>query len=362
MSLYTKCPACGAEIAFEPPANMASLPDDYKHRIKCPACGVTIGVKLNKIDAAAYDDDRYDYEDEYDDYNDLDLDEQDEELSSSLNDNSVNFGRDRSDKKNGTSRNICLMIFSVIVIALHALGYLVSHGTLSLGNSTGYGLTYFSGINAWEFVIKNSAELSALLQNDLTNGLSILASLLLFSFAGTTFIVAFISACGKKYSRAFNFIWGIVNYILAIAVFFLPGASYASAMDEEMSGILGYFYDAIVTSSYAMFLIPILGFIHFLLSLCFLKSMDKRKAAKISTNGCAIAGFVLTFIIPPLGLILSIIGAAKAKKHGSGKGLAVAGIVINILMLLHIIIVSVVGMQIAMQLQESTTEAIVALI
>ena len=48
--MYTRCPSCRAEISFEPPANMESLPDGYKHRIKCPSCGVTIGVKINKID------------------------------------------------------------------------------------------------------------------------------------------------------------------------------------------------------------------------------------------------------------------------------------------------------------------------
>ena len=47
--MYTRCPSCRAEISFEPPANMESLPDGYKHRIKCPSCGVTIGVKINKI-------------------------------------------------------------------------------------------------------------------------------------------------------------------------------------------------------------------------------------------------------------------------------------------------------------------------
>lgn len=44
--MYTRCPSCRAEISFEPPADAASLPDGYKHRIKCPSCGVTIGVKL----------------------------------------------------------------------------------------------------------------------------------------------------------------------------------------------------------------------------------------------------------------------------------------------------------------------------
>lgn len=53
------------------------------------------------------------------------------------------------------------------------------------------------------------------------------------------------------------------------------------------------------------------------------------------TNGLAIAGFVLAFLIPLLGLIFSIIGLVKAKDHnGNGKGLAIAGIIISGIMLI----------------------------
>lgn len=50
------------------------------------------------------------------------------------------------------------------------------------------------------------------------------------------------------------------------------------------------------------------------------------------TNGMAIAGFILAFLVPILGLIFSIIGSKKSKElDGQGKGLAVAGIVISAL-------------------------------
>ncbi len=53
-----------------------------------------------------------------------------------------------------------------------------------------------------------------------------------------------------------------------------------------------------------------------------------------STNGLAIAGFVLAFLAPLIGLILSIIGLTKAKDHGGkGQGLAIAGIVISVIIL-----------------------------
>ena len=47
-------------------------------------------------------------------------------------------------------------------------------------------------------------------------------------------------------------------------------------------------------------------------------------------NSYAIAGFVLSFIFPLVGLIVSILGYRKAKEmNGCGKGFAVAGIVIS---------------------------------
>lgn len=48
------------------------------------------------------------------------------------------------------------------------------------------------------------------------------------------------------------------------------------------------------------------------------------------TNGLAIAGFVLSFFIPLVGLILSIVGLVKVKVYHSGKGLAIAGIVLSV--------------------------------
>ncbi len=59
------------------------------------------------------------------------------------------------------------------------------------------------------------------------------------------------------------------------------------------------------------------------------------------TNGFAIAGFVLAFFMPLIGLVLSIVGLVKSKKDfgGSGKGLAIAGIVISgVAILIYIIV------------------------
>ena len=49
-------------------------------------------------------------------------------------------------------------------------------------------------------------------------------------------------------------------------------------------------------------------------------------------NGLCIAGFVCAFVIPPVGLILSIIALVQINKsHEKSKGLSIAGIVISAL-------------------------------
>jgi hypothetical protein len=71
--------------------------------------------------------------------------------------------------------------------------------------------------------------------------------------------------------------------------------------------------------------------------------------AKAGTNGVAIAGFVLAFLIAPIGLILSIIGLVTASRSGQkGKGLAIGGIVVALLLSISgIVIVATVGNKVA---------------
>lgn len=63
-------------------------------------------------------------------------------------------------------------------------------------------------------------------------------------------------------------------------------------------------------------------------------SIDEQNVSAVDTNkynGMAIAGFVLSFFVPILGLIFSSVGMSKTKKIGQkGYGLAVAGLVISI--------------------------------
>lgn len=49
------------------------------------------------------------------------------------------------------------------------------------------------------------------------------------------------------------------------------------------------------------------------------------------TNGMAIAGFILSFFFPLLGLIFGCIGNSRAKQCRSGAGLSVAAILISVI-------------------------------
>lgn len=63
-----------------------------------------------------------------------------------------------------------------------------------------------------------------------------------------------------------------------------------------------------------------------------------------NSNGMATAGFVLSFFVPLLGLIFSILGLKKVKETNTGKGLSTAGIIISsialFITLISVIIVS----------------------
>ena len=61
-----------------------------------------------------------------------------------------------------------------------------------------------------------------------------------------------------------------------------------------------------------------------------------------TSNGMAIAGFILSFFVPLLGLIFSIIGLKKVKETNKGKGLSTAGVIISSIALFITLIVTIV--------------------
>lgn len=57
--------------------------------------------------------------------------------------------------------------------------------------------------------------------------------------------------------------------------------------------------------------------------------------AGTKTNGMAIAGLILAFLVAPIGLILSLVGLIQAGRQGQkGKGLAVIGIVVSLVLMI----------------------------
>lgn len=62
--------------------------------------------------------------------------------------------------------------------------------------------------------------------------------------------------------------------------------------------------------------------------------MEENNSVRKPTETISVVGFILSFIMPLIGLILSIIGLHKSKKNNSNQGLSIAGLIISIIVLL----------------------------
>lgn len=256
--MYTRCPSCRAEISFEPPANMETLPDGYKHRIKCPSCGVTIGVKINKIDAApatlvqqapAYNQ-QTNFEPVYS-----------EDVAQAPSKKAA-----KTNKRSGVGRNITMMIMSLLFVAASVIGFLINNGTI---NNTLFGLGLFDGISSWAIICTQFAALKEAFATSVMAGIILILPAALLTLAGINFIIAFISACGKKYGRAWNLISSIL--IAGIAIF----AMFAQLIGFEGS-FVEYFQAIISGGLYAYIIVAALGLVQLILGLCFTKSLVRK--------------------------------------------------------------------------------------
>lgn len=66
-------------------------------------------------------------------------------------------------------------------------------------------------------------------------------------------------------------------------------------------------------------------------------------SGQTQSNGMAIAGFILSFFIPLLGLIFSIIGLKRSKETNNGKGLSTAGIIISCITMVITLIIGIIS-------------------
>ncbi len=256
--MYTRCPSCRAEISFEPPANMETLPDGYKHRIKCPSCGVTIGVKINKIDAApatlvqqapAYNQ-QTNFEPVYS-----------EDVAQAPSKKAA-----KTNKRSGVGRNITMMIMSLLFIAISVVGFLINQGLIA---HPLFGLGLFDGITSWAIIVTKFAALKESFAISIATGISNVLPAVLFTLACINFLVAFISACGKKYGRAWNLISSILIAGVAIFAMFVDFIGYKG-------GIAQYFKDLISIGAFAYIIVAALGLVQLILGLCFTKSLVRK--------------------------------------------------------------------------------------
>ncbi len=260
--MYTRCPSCRAEISFEPPANMETLPDGYKHRIKCPSCGVTIGVKINKIDtqaatlvqqAPAYTQPQTNFEPVY-------------------NSEGTAAVPAKKAKHSGVGRNVVMMLMSLLFVALTVVGYFVNTGKIA--NSL-YGIATFDGISGWIDLFKGGDIIKLWFDADIKAGIVYILPMALLLLSFVNFLVAFISACGKKYGRAYNVVSSILIGGIAITMMF-----YIFFFMKDVK-IIEYFTSLIKEKMYMFFVSAGLGLLQIIFGLCFTKSLErKEKKAK----------------------------------------------------------------------------------
>lgn len=277
--MYTRCPSCRAEISFEPPANIDSLPDGYKHRIKCPSCGVTIGVKIPKVDASATLHPQYQPQYNNAPYNQPYMGGYAPQPRYAAPPIAQQNEIAKPQKKAGTGRNVMMMLFSLIFIALSVVAYLITKGTIQIPDSMNWlnGIGVFNGIGVWEMLIKETEALKIIMSDGgIIFLLYTIAPIFLFTFSGINFIVAFISACGKKYSRAFNLIWSFIIMASALLIVYAYYAFICEMIGEAIP--VTEFLKSLFTVE--LCLIPtgaLLAIVQFLFSIFFLKSLKIKR-------------------------------------------------------------------------------------
>lgn len=288
--MYTRCPSCRSEISFEPPANLESLPDGYKHRIKCPSCGVTIGVKINKVEAAPVqptfvprNPQATSFEPVYN--------------AGPVEAAPVAQTKVKPAKKSGVSRNVMIMILALLFIGLAIVGYLINNETITVpeGYEWVESINIFDGISTWETIAKDPKNFELNFQeinlmsgetrvtaHSFGIGLVNVTPWIVFSLSCVSFIIAFICACCKKYSRVFNLIMGILIGGFAIVAMFAPLIIMNEALfvlGQEKITVADWFNDVVIEGQmYFHFVIAGLGFLQILFSCIFLKSLKRKRA------------------------------------------------------------------------------------
>ena len=218
--MYTRCPSCRAEISFEPPKNLADLPQGYKHRIRCPNCGVTISVKLPDSTAVAKTAPTYTYDDpNQQGYDPVRMGEGTAETKGEARD--IKKADKKKAMKSCRPRSFFMLLFSLIFVAINVLAYL----DVKIPYVETYS-TYFNGIQVIENIIKDAqgfiagftgGDMSALLGT-----IYALIPALIFVLAGIVALINLIGLIAGKFGKTFNIIFTILVFLFSIAFFAIP--------------------------------------------------------------------------------------------------------------------------------------------
>ena len=262
--MYTRCPSCRAQISFDLPQSADSFPEGYKHKIKCPSCGVTIGVKIPRVESTVQptytpaNPAASNFEPTY-------------QAAPPVVETGAEHRADakaakRANKKSGIGRNIVIMIFSLLFVALSVVGYLIGKGTLTGLPEWLGGITSFNGIGFIETLIKNFEAVKAL---DIKLLVAAILPAALFVLAGINFIVALIAAIGKKYGRAWNLISSILVAALAVIIVLGPVILGGAQFVE-------YFKGVIAGKQYFLLVGAGLGVLQLIFALIFCASLERK--------------------------------------------------------------------------------------
>ena len=85
----------------------------------------------------------------------------------------------------------------------------------------------------------------------------------------------------------------------------------------------------------------------------------QQPVAPPANNDMAIAGLILAFFIPIVGLILSCIGLHNSKQmNGAGRGMSIAGIVISVALMVFAIIFVIVYVVVLIEVLNAVADGI----
>lgn len=272
--MYTRCPSCRAEISFEPPANAESLPDGYKHKIKCPSCGVTIGVRIPKTDSTA------DIQPTFTPANPNAVSSEPVFVAAPPADFDAKAAAKAAKKGGGRAKSAVMFIFSLLIVAVCCLGYLVNQKVIEIELLNG--LSIFDGITPIAKMIENMADVKATwFDPGVTYALTYLLPSITFVLAGILAVVSLICCFVGKYSRVFGLIFGLLVFggtVCTVLQGFFIGMLITAELGIDPPSILDYLKGIIEDKNYLVFVGAGLGLLTFVLSLSFLGG--KKKVAE----------------------------------------------------------------------------------